>query len=211
MITVVPKESDHGKELLDLPSGEHCHPHASTPTLHKAGYVVDEIPNRYFPDLHQLVSNALWLGVPLYDDDGGGVIPSICQAGCVPRATAQDVMSSMHSSAELRELVETFSGCQLVPTEWYGPRVYMRGSSLLRHVDRKHTHTVGVTLYIDSSDHKPWPIVFEQDDCFVVVSLKPGQLAIYEGERIKHFRPYALEAEYYATAFFHFALADRKS
>jgi hypothetical protein len=215
-IQFVEKNSPEGLLVQQSLASDHMHSTFSVKgpvnRFHPVGVSISEIPPSTFVALLETVRASLSSGASRRPDDGGGVLNSeICDgnspASCVLAEHASHVAAA-HLSPEILGLVEAFAGTPVRPTEWYGPRIYHRGSILLRHTDRPVTHTFGITMYLDSSDHKPWPIVFERESDFIHVRLKVGEMAIYEGVRLPHFRPSSLDASYYATAFLHYQPAS---
>ncbi len=218
MIETIDKASSAGRALADWASALPPHdslarverlttagPESMLVPYHSLGVCVAEIPDRLYPGLLEIVHAATWGGVPRIPDGGGGLVQSVAGLGasCVSPGQAA-FMNTAHASQEIVSLVQAFAGVEVEPTEWYGPRIYHRGARLLRHCDRARSHVFGVTAYIESSDHQPWPIYFERDRDFLRISLRIGQMAIYEGVRLPHFRPTALDARFFAAAFLHY-------
>ena len=113
-------------------------------------------------------------------------------------------------SQALKPLHEDWSGMTLTESACYGFRVYQRGSYLLNHVDRTHTHIISSTICVDAALEAPWPLFLE--DIFGEIheiNLEPGELLLYEGARLIHGRPWPLEGDYYAGLFVHYRPESR--
>jgi hypothetical protein len=78
-------------------------------------------------------------------------------------------------------LISTVTGKRLAPTYSYS-RIYWEGSTLLPHTDRPSCE-YSITLCI-ANDPEPWPIFMGGNE----VSLEPGDLVVYKGCEIKHWR-----------------------
>ena len=63
-------------------------------------------------------------------------------------------------------------------------RVYTKGSVLNSHKDRPSCE-LSTTLNLGGD---PWPIYFLIDNKEVEITLKPGDMIIYEGSKLKHWR-----------------------
>jgi hypothetical protein len=85
---------------------------------------------------------------------------------------------------QLHPLIESETGKKLLPTYSYA-RIYWHGSELAKHTDRPSCE-YSISICIDYKD-KPWDIYFD-GECF---TLKPGDLVIYKGCEVEHWRlPY---------------------
>lgn len=100
----------------------------------------------------------------------------------------------------LKPLVEKEVGKLLFPTYSYA-RIYWKGDELKKHKDRPSCE-YSVSICIDYKD-KPWDMYFD-NECF---TLFPGDLIIYKGCEIEHWRlPYdGLEQ---TQAFLHYVDAN---
>lgn len=109
---------------------------------------------------------------------------------------------------ELQELHEQWSGLSLKKAACYGIRVYQPGSYLYNHSDRL-THVVSSTICVDHSLRNRWPLYVEDLDGHPhEIAVEPGEMVFFEGARLKHGRPYALDGEYYANIFVHYTPKD---
>lgn len=107
--------------------------------------------------------------------------------------------------AALQPVVEAWVGDYLEPTFVYGIREYLDGAVLKPHRDRTDTHVASVILNIDQDVQQDWPLLIE--DHFYrqhEVVLKPGEMILYEGARLKHGRPQPLQGDRFANVFVHF-------
>lgn len=128
---------------------------------------------------------------------------------CFPSLIYQDEAFNQQLMSDLQRHHETWSGRQLRKAACYGIRVYQTGSYLYNHVDRASTHAVSSTICVDHRLNSPWPLYIEdQDGQAHEVSIEPGEMVFFEGARLKHGRPYALNGEYYANIFVHYTPLD---
>ena len=110
----------------------------------------------------------------------------------------------------LQPIVEAWIGDHLEPTYVYGVREYLRGSVLAVHRDRLETHVASAILNIDQSVDSDWPLRIEDHQYRPSDELlEPGQMILYEGARLAHGRPTALDGDRYANVFVHFKRRHR--
>lgn len=126
-----------------------------------------------------------------------------------PSLLYQDEEFNQGLLSDLRHPHEEWSGRPLKKAACYGIRVYQPRSYLLKHVDRARTHVVSSTICVDRRLNKPWPLYVEdlQGNAHEV-SIEPGEMVFFEGARLKHGRPYALDGDYYANIFVHYTPHD---
>lgn len=108
---------------------------------------------------------------------------------------------------DLQPRVQNWIGDYVRPTYVYGIREYKRSAVLKMHRDRVHTHIASAIINIDQIADSTWPLVIE--DHFYrqhTVYLKPGQMLLYEGAKLRHGRPTPFEGESYANVFVHYKL-----
>jgi hypothetical protein len=117
-------------------------------------------------------------------------------------AITETVLLHMH------ELMEKSTGLKLFPTYSYY-RVYRNGAELVKHTDRESCE-ISCTLCFNYSydDSKfNWPIYIGND---FAADLKPGDMLIYRGKDLPHWR-YKLdhsEDVWHVQGFFHYVNAD---
>ena len=85
----------------------------------------------------------------------------------------------------LQPIIEEHCCKQLLPTYSY-MRIYYKNSILHKHTDRPSCE-YSATVCI-STDEKPWDIFFKKYEKEVCVSLNPGDIVIYKGQEIEHWR-----------------------
>jgi len=110
-------------------------------------------------------------------------------------------------SSKLKQ-VEDLTGVNLVPTYTYH-RLYTQGSELKRHVDRPSCE-ISTTLCLgyNNSNLKnndyDWPMwVKQKDGKETAINMKPGEMLIYRGCEIEHWRE-PLEGLNHAQVFLHY-------
>jgi prolyl 4-hydroxylase len=93
----------------------------------------------------------------------------------------------------------------LEPTYVYGIRIYKDKAILKSHRDRLETHIISAIINVDQEVNVDWPLVIEDNFSREhYVMLKPGDMVFYEGGRLKHGRPIALNGKSFANIFCHF-------
>ena len=95
-------------------------------------------------------------------------------------------------------------GRKLIPTYTYS-RIYRTGEVLKRHKDRPACE-ISATLTLGYKANKLWPIFFDEEK-ETSVSLEVGELAVYKGCEILHWRP-AFKGEWHVQVFLHYVDAD---
>lgn len=151
-----------------------------------------------------------------------------------PEAEATAQVSDTHSRyadflmeaflLQLQPTIEAAVKKSLFPAYSYY-RVYKRGDKLDPHIDRDACE-VSATLAFGWKDAKPWSFKLSNDQLYIdgtpechspssdektiVVNLEPGDMLIYSGPKVKHWRD-PLESIAYVQAFFHYVYADGKN
>jgi prolyl 4-hydroxylase len=183
-------------------SGESAPPPAFT----RLGFHRCAVPGAVFDVLRTFyehnAANAADEHVPGYIAGGQAVASHLIQ---LPAA----LQSHVHDGLYLT--MEQWSRTALVPTYVYGIRRYARGATLKVHRDRSSTHVFGATLNIAQQLDEAWPLIIE--DHFGrshEVTLRPGEMLLYESERLPHGRPKPLCGEFYAGVFAHYRPCRRE-
>ena len=120
--------------------------------------------------------------------------------------TAYGLPVSEALMGQLLPFMEEKTGQRLFPTYSYG-RVYLNGAKLDRHVDRPSCE-ISLSLMIAETGGKPWPLFCESlSGETVAVDLAPGDLMIYKGLEVPHWRePFAGESQ--LQLFLHYVRQD---
>ena len=95
-------------------------------------------------------------------------------------------------------------GRKLLPTYTYA-RIYRNGEILKRHTDRPSCE-ISATLTLGFDADAVWPIFFNEIK-EIPVSLEIGEMAVYKGCDIVHWRP-AFKGNWHIQVFFHYVDAD---
>ena len=92
------------------------------------------------------------------------------------------------SDTLIKDIVQNTVGQEVYPTYSYA-RIYYKGSQMFRHVDRSSSE-FSVSLCIDTDTRiDPWPLEIETKDKKIIkVIQKPGDLVIYKGNNLYHWR-----------------------
>lgn len=101
----------------------------------------------------------------------------------------------------LQPEVERITGRALYPCYSF-LRIYHLGSELRRHTDRPSCE-FSVTLHVGGPDGVEWPIFIEHDGVAAEVNLHPGDLMVYRGAALPHWRK-RFEGEYWVQLFLHY-------
>lgn len=112
---------------------------------------------------------------------------------------------------EMQQVLEWWTGQQLVPTSTFGIRIYHRDSMLINHVDRSDTHLASAVIQVGQHGvDQGWPleVLHPTDGSCSEVYLQPGEMVLYEGARFRHGRPMRLVGEDFANIFSHFRPVD---
>jgi hypothetical protein len=103
---------------------------------------------------------------------------------------------------KLKPEVEKVTGMKLIENYSY-TRIYKKGDILEKHIDRKSCE-ISTTLNLGGD--KDWPIYLEPN---TKINLTPGDMLIYSGCELKHWRN-AFEGEEYFQSFFHYNNVEKK-
>ena len=170
------------------------------PAYTRPGFHRGTIPGAVFDALRDFhareAANAAVEHVPGYIESEAAVPSHLLQ---LPPAMQHEVHAALHP------VVERWAGTALEPTYVYGIRRYARGALLKVHRDRPGTHVFGASLNIAQQLEEPWPLAI--DDHLGrrhEVALQPGEMLLYESERLLHGRPRPLRGEFYAGVFAHY-------
>lgn len=93
---------------------------------------------------------------------------------------------------------------QLIPTYTYA-RIYRPGEILHKHKDRPACE-ISATLTLGYDAKQVWPIFFDENK-EVMVNLEPGELAVYKGCEILHWRT-AFKGNWHVQVFLHYVDAN---
>lgn len=174
-------------------------------------YEIISCPAELFAEMISAFRRAQILGLVAAEFDNGGVVQGpqnseIARPGNSKDARTFEVFDSFHRSNFLRSSVASFARASVTPSVWYGPRVYRTSATLSPHVDRPVTHALGASLHLESDLNQRWPISLEVGKCVNHVYLKNGEILLYEGADLVHYRLEPLPGRFYVGVFFHYQL-----
>jgi len=168
------------------------------------GFLKSTIPSELFKQIDSFYQT----NAPLKTDEhlpnfinseqpnGGGAPSELVELSTELRQTIHEV---------LQPLVESWAGDYLEPTYVFGIRNYKRGTTLKVHRDRLETHVASVILNIRQTVDKDWPLYIEDHHYKQhEIVLAAGDMLFYEGARLAHGRPTALEGDEFANVFVHY-------
>lgn len=95
-------------------------------------------------------------------------------------------------------------GRKLIPTYSYA-RIYRTGEVLKRHKDRESCE-ISATLTLNYDAKVCWPIFFDEEK-EIGVNLEPGEMAVYQGCEILHWRP-EFKGNWHVQVFLHYVDAN---
>eukprot|EP00656_Telonema_subtile_P008502 TRINITY_DN13964_c0_g1_i2.p1 TRINITY_DN13964_c0_g1~~TRINITY_DN13964_c0_g1_i2.p1 ORF type:complete len:398 (+),score=85.05 TRINITY_DN13964_c0_g1_i2:201-1394(+) len=112
----------------------------------------------------------------------------------------------------LRPVVEAWVGQKLTMTSLYGIREYHKGSWLKLHTDHVSSHVFSLIINVAQEGMvagEDWPVeVFSFDGSRMNVTMKPGQMLLYESAKLVHGRPSVLTGSKYVNCFAHYKPVD---
>lgn len=108
-------------------------------------------------------------------------------------------------SVYIKPLIEEKVEAKLHQTYSYA-RIYMNGSELTRHTDRKSSQ-LSASCCIRKNEHFYWPLCFETREGIQEYDMEPGDLVIASGARIPHWRSEFTGTEH-VQAFLQYVYAD---
>lgn len=186
--------------------------------------VIDYIkePNEYLPPLTRSGFMQSTIPQPLYEQllsfyhsnrtaQTAESIPDFIKSTCDTKPSVlieltDELRGQIHTT--LQPTLEAWIGDYLVPTYVYGIREYANGSVLKPHRDRIETHVASAILNIYQDANSDWPLLIEDHQYRLhEVVLKPGEMILYEGARLKHGRPDPFDGSRFANVFVHYRLA----
>jgi prolyl 4-hydroxylase len=104
----------------------------------------------------------------------------------------------------IKPIVEEWVGAKVKPSSLYGVRIYESEAVLATHVDRLPLVSSCI-IQIDQDLDEPWPIeVIGHDGKAYNVTMKPGEMVLYESHTVLHGRPFPLKGRSYVNVFVHF-------
>lgn len=173
------------------------------PNFTKTGTLKQRLPGKLFKEIaafyHANKAQDRDEHVPgdfIYSEKQGAQSSTLVDLSPVLRQRIHDV---------LKPLLEQWCGEELEPTYVYGIRIYKDKAVLKSHRDRLETHIISAIINVDQEVNEDWPLLIE-DNYYREhrVMLKPGDMVFYEGARLTHGRPIALNGKSFANIFCHF-------
>jgi prolyl 4-hydroxylase len=105
-----------------------------------------------------------------------------------------------------RDILEEWSGQRLAPSAFWGIRVYHNNSILATHVDVP-PRIISAIINVDQDiiETEDWPLeVWGHDGIVRNITMKPGDMVMYESHTVIHGRPFPFRGNYFANIFVHF-------
>jgi len=103
-----------------------------------------------------------------------------------------------------RKVLEEWTGQHLAPCSMWGIRIYHNNSILTPHVDRNPLVTSAI-INVDQDVDEDWLLeVWGHDGKPYNISMKPGDMVLYESHSLLHGRPVPMRGKFYANIFIHF-------
>jgi hypothetical protein len=117
-------------------------------------------------------------------------------------------MQQMHLLIGNLGLVEAVTKKNMLPTYSYC-RLYKQHDELYKHTDREACE-YSITAMISSDGSTPWPIFLELDGKSVHYIMNPGDLLVYKGRELPHWRP-KFTGDWHIQLFLHYVDAEGES
>jgi hypothetical protein len=136
---------------------------------------------------------------------------TLYEEGKLEKDSQCPLSDSVYGDPVFDELLSRFAkpigdniGRKLLPTYTYC-RIYRKGEILKRHKDRPSCE-ISATMTLGFDGEIVWPIFFdeEKEKC---LTLEVGEMAVYKGCEILHWRP-KFKGEWQVQVFFHYVDAD---
>jgi len=111
----------------------------------------------------------------------------------------------------LKPVLAEWSGVdELEATACYGIRIYTNNARLMGHCDRMNTHAISAIINVDQDVEEDWPLeIYNHDGVPTNITMKPGDLVLYESASCQHGRPYSMKGNQYVNMFVHYRPVDR--
>eukprot|EP00597_Dinobryon_sp_UTEXLB2267_P003932 CAMPEP_0170074378 /NCGR_PEP_ID=MMETSP0019_2-20121128/11679_1 /TAXON_ID=98059 /ORGANISM="Dinobryon sp., Strain UTEXLB2267" /LENGTH=372 /DNA_ID=CAMNT_0010284615 /DNA_START=359 /DNA_END=1477 /DNA_ORIENTATION=+ len=107
-----------------------------------------------------------------------------------------------------KPIIEKWVGKPVQPTSFYGIRIYKDKAILATHVDRLPLVSSAI-INIAQDVNEDWPVeIYDHDGKAHNVTMKPGDMVLYESHTVLHGRPFPLNGSYYANVFVHYQPLD---
>ena len=103
---------------------------------------------------------------------------------------------------KFKPVIEKITGKKLIENYSY-IRIYKKGDILKKHVDRQSCE---ISTSLNLGGDKDWPIFIEPN---IKINLTPGDMLIYSGCKLEHWRD-AFEGQEYFQSFFHYNNLEKK-
>jgi prolyl 4-hydroxylase len=108
---------------------------------------------------------------------------------------------------KVQPLIEAWFGHYLKLTNTVGITNYKHAALIKQHREDTNTTIVSAVICVHQLVNKPWPLVIDDHNYRKhYVLLNPGDICFYEGAKLSHGRPEALDGEEYAELTLHYQL-----
>lgn len=119
---------------------------------------------------------------------------------------SEDLKQETHQA--LQPLIEAWFGHYLKLTNTVGITNYKHAALIKQHREDTNTTIVNAVVCVHQLVNKPWPLVIDDHNYRKhYVLLNPGDICFYEGAKLSHGRPEALDGEEYAELTLHYQLS----
>ena len=103
-----------------------------------------------------------------------------------------------------QHMVEDWIGYEVLPCSMYGIRTYTEGAVIPPYVDQ-YPFVLTAVLNVHQAIKEEWPLeILGHDGTEYNVSMKSGDMVLYEGHSVRHGRPYPFQGHHFANVYFHF-------
>jgi prolyl 4-hydroxylase len=116
---------------------------------------------------------------------------------------SEDFKQETHQA--LQPLIEAWFGHYLKFSDIKGITNYKNAAVIKQHREDRNTNIVSAVINIHQCVNKPWPLVIDDHNYRKhQVYFTPGDILFYEGAKLSHGRPEALDGDEYAELILHY-------
>ena len=109
----------------------------------------------------------------------------------------------------LKPILEKWTSTKLHLVSTFGPRRYLRGSTVDTHVDKPDNRVIGAIINIGQDVEQDWMLrIVDNFGIIRDISMRPGDVVLYESAKVPHGRPSPLQGVFYDNMLAHFVPQD---
>lgn len=173
------------------------YPGMVVPNFTEHGFAITRISDDFLQDLQEGLANEYDNRIieekrPIFEGPGAWI------------AYNKELMDRV--DYELRGYLQEWVNTEITLQGVFGFRLYRKETSFKMHIDKKGTHSLAYVLHVGSSDDsEPWPFFVEDYNGQThEVYLQPGDVILYEANKLHHGRVRPLKGSWYCNIFAHY-------